>query len=427
VRLHRIDRAGPLPEAFAGRSAAGLRVVVVPLPRFRRASFVLSTGFGSVDRDLGLAGRSRLRLPSGTAHFLEHLLFQGRDGDVSDRFTELGGTVNAVTTYASTSFLATCAGRFEENLELLLRFVREAAFGAAAVRREARVILEELRMYRDCPGQVTAQDALGLLYRRHPVRDDVAGTVRDVRTCDAAVLRRAHAVFYHPSRLLLVAAGPLDPARIAELVEAFVPRSAPDAAPARRLPRENGPAAPCRRTRRRVVPRATFALGFLERRPGRGGATGTLRRELATGLLLEVLFGRASDFYAEHYESGLLDACFGCSYVEEGGAGFTMFSGESLHPRRVERAIVERLRRARAEGTRTEDLERTRSAAEGRFLRSHAGPEEAAATVSAQALRGVGRTAWLEALRSATTRDLDARVREHLVPERRAWASVEPE
>jgi predicted Zn-dependent peptidase len=423
-----VDRAGPLPEAFGGRTASGVRVLVVPLPRFRRASFVLSTGFGSVDRDLALGGgRSRLRLPSGAAHFLEHLLFQGAEGDVSDRFTELGGTVNAVTTYASTSFLATAAGRFEENLGLLLRFVREAAFDAAAVRREARVILEELRMYRDCPGQVTAQDVLGLLYRRHPVRDDVAGTVRDVRACDAAVLRRAHAVFYHPARLLLVAAGPVDPAAIAGLVEAAVPRGGPAAAPVRRLPRESRPAAPRRRTRRRAVPRTTFALGFAEARPGRGGAAGTLRREVATGLLLEVLFGRSSEFYAEHYESGLIDSCFGCSYVEEGGCGFTMISGESLEPRRVERAIVERLRRARAAGTRAEDLERTRSAAEGRFLRSHAGPEEAAAIVSAQAIRGVTRNAWLEALRATTTRDLDARAREHLVPERRAWASVEPE
>ena len=57
---------------------------------------LLAVGCGSLDS--GPAANA----PRGIAHFIEHCLFEKAAGDITDRFTALGGDINASTSFTST-------------------------------------------------------------------------------------------------------------------------------------------------------------------------------------------------------------------------------------------------------------------------------------------------------------------------------------
>ena len=118
---------------------SGLSVCVLEKPLHTYYA-LLGTNFGSVHRDVTIDG-VRYRLPDGTAHFLEHKLFDLPDGsDVFAKFAALGADSNAFTTYLSTACLFDCTENFEAALEVLLRFVTSARFTEESVQKELPII-----------------------------------------------------------------------------------------------------------------------------------------------------------------------------------------------------------------------------------------------------------------------------------------------
>ncbi|MFT9389244.1 MAG: insulinase family protein, partial [Leuconostoc sp.] len=54
----------------------GLTVVMVPKPDYHKTFAVLTTPFGALDRQFQINDETPIDIPSGTAHFLEHKLFE---------------------------------------------------------------------------------------------------------------------------------------------------------------------------------------------------------------------------------------------------------------------------------------------------------------------------------------------------------------
>ena len=128
---------------------AGFDVWVVPRSDHRQKAAALRVDYGSVDLDIRSAdGRRVWSTPLGTAHFLEHRLFEKACGDITDRFNALGGDVNASTSYTNTVFTLACAEHFKANLELLFELVFDFNLPAGSVEREREIIAREL-----CSGQ----------------------------------------------------------------------------------------------------------------------------------------------------------------------------------------------------------------------------------------------------------------------------------
>ena len=67
----------------------GLQVMVIPRPGFTKKLAYFVTDFGAIDLSFTLNGEE-VTLPEGTAHYLEHKLFDMPDFDVSARFASLG-------------------------------------------------------------------------------------------------------------------------------------------------------------------------------------------------------------------------------------------------------------------------------------------------------------------------------------------------
>src|SRR5690606_26395140 len=149
----------------------------------------------------------------GCAHLLEHMLFKPtREGvDLAAVIEGLGGDINAFTSHDETVVHATVpAGREGLALDALLGPVLRPTLAAADLSVESGVVVEEIRQYDDDPGSRAMQALVEALYGRHPYARPVLGTAAEVRSHDAARLRRFHRRVYAARRARLVVVGPVD-------------------------------------------------------------------------------------------------------------------------------------------------------------------------------------------------------------------------
>ena len=116
-------------------------------------------------------------MPEGIAHFLEHKLFESEDLDAFARYAKTGASANAYTSFDKTCYLFQCSDNFEASLEILLDFVTHPYFTKETVEKEQGIIGQEITMYYDVASWMSTFNLLRLLYHKHPVRIDIAGTV----------------------------------------------------------------------------------------------------------------------------------------------------------------------------------------------------------------------------------------------------------
>lgn len=129
---------------------SGMHVFVVCKPGYQKKTAIFATSYGSVDNRFRKPGDTADTLvPDGIAHFLEHKLFEQQDQNVLEKFSELGASPNAFTSFHETAYYFTCTDRFDENLRLLLTFVQNPWFTEENVEKEKGIIGQEIRMYDD--------------------------------------------------------------------------------------------------------------------------------------------------------------------------------------------------------------------------------------------------------------------------------------
>ena len=201
--------------------ANGLRVELMPMAGFNKTYAIMTTDFGSVDNHfIPYQGDEAVRVPDGTAHFLEHKLFEKQDHDAFDLFGELGADANAFTSFTQTSYLFSTTSRLHENLDVLLDFVQEPYFTEQMVAKEQGIIGQEIQMYNDDPGWRLYLGMLGNLYPHDPMRIDIAGTVESIRQITPLTLMECYRTFYQPGNMTLLLVGKLEPAQTMTWIKA---------------------------------------------------------------------------------------------------------------------------------------------------------------------------------------------------------------
>ncbi|MCB9899162.1 MAG: insulinase family protein [Planctomycetes bacterium] len=411
MKLSVVDN--PLGEpVLHGTAASGLHVLINPRPEYERTFAALGTNFGSVDRVSAADGQP---VPEGLAHFLEHKLFEDAEGDVSDRFAQLGASTNAMTGFCGTTYIVSTVAEPLPSIDLLLDFVQDPWFTDALVQKEQGIIAQEIRMYDDDPDWRIFFGLLGCLYARHPVRDNIAGTVESIAEIDAATLRRCYDLFYHPTNLCLTVSGPVDPGQLAALVEADQAARPADGLPPHVRPPIDEPAGVVtpRWTERLPVSRPRLLLGIKETVLG-GDGLSVARRQLTTRVLLDVLFGRSSRAFQDLYGEGLLDETFAASYSGEPGFGFTTLGGDTDEPERLEQRLRDVFARALRDGIDPGAHRRIRNKLYGMLLRATDSPETVCYELLSDHFRDAPPFCALSLVDSITEDDLLQRLREHV-------------
>ena len=315
----------------------GLTILVVPKPGFTRKIAYFVTDYGAIHTSFTLDGVHHTT-PAGVAHYLEHKMFDMPGRDVTAEFAALGAVPNAFTSYDTTAYYFSCTDNFAPALRLLLEFVSTPYFTEESVEKERGIIAQEILMYADSADSVVMEDMNLGLYRHHPIRVPIAGTVESIQDITAQTLYDCHKAFYHPANMVLCVVGDVDADQVAAIAEDVLPQEKQSVA----IPDFGQPEPPQAITplsrRQMDVAMTTFQLAFKCPAPPTGRELA--RQELIAALAAEMLFGQSSQLYQWLYEDGLIDASFGGG--EEFGTGTAVLTcgGDSKDPEEVRNCIL---------------------------------------------------------------------------------------
>lgn len=343
----------------------GLRVCYLPKEGFGKTFAILATDFGSVDASFTFEG-TRYDTPAGVAHFLEHKMFEDEDGNALQKFARTGASPNAFTSHTMTAYHFACTERFAENLEILLKFVFTPYFTEENVAKERGIIGQEIGMMDDTPGWQLFCGVLEGLYRNHPVRVPIAGSVESIARITPDVLYTCHRAFYSPKNMALIVCGTADFDEVCRMAARLSPADAPEIGE-RHYGARRDAVNELTVTRRMPVSRPQFMLGFKDTPLERGESR--LRRTLLGELAVRILCGDTAPLYAELYEKRLIGRDFDTDYmlIPEGAAA--ILGGESRDPEAARAAIERETARLAREGVEKALFDRMKKALYGLYLR----------------------------------------------------------
>lgn len=365
------ERSDPVcgERLFEGTVARGLAVKVMPRDSVTRSCAQLSIDYGSVDRRFIPYGRARpVTVPAGIAHFLEHKMFEKERGDLFNEFSRLGASANAMTGHLTTSYVFSASGHFEACLDTLLELVFEPHFTDALVEKEHGIIDEEIRGYDDSAGWRAYRGVLEGLYRRHPVREDIAGTSETIRQITAKKLRLVHDAFYVPSNAVLCVAGAVDPHDVFARVDARLGTDADPRVRASTLTPEE-PAAIKRRRTKIEMPVALPILHLGFKGPVATSGQEAFRLETAGSVALEILLGETSAVHEELYADGLIGDDLSSSVRSDPSMSYALVGGQTPDPRELERRLLRAIDEGLSRNLALEDVERVRRRVLGDYVR----------------------------------------------------------
>ena len=182
---------------------SGLRIVTEELPTVRSAAFGVWVNVGSRDESPSVAGAS---------HFLEHLLFKGTKHrtamEISSTIEAVGGEMNAFTGKEYTCFYARV---LDENLPLAIDVVSDLITSSIVaptdVDAERGVVLEEIHMRDDDPGDLIHDLFTEALYGDTPLGRPILGSVESITGMSRASVNGYYKRRYRPSDLVVAVAG----------------------------------------------------------------------------------------------------------------------------------------------------------------------------------------------------------------------------
>ena len=104
----------------------GLDIMIIPKKGVQKKYIIWGINFGSVDNKFILGDSKEVtKIPDGIAHYLEHKMFEQRNGVNSlDALCALGVDANAFTTNNFTAYLYECTDKFYEALDEFMDYVQ---------------------------------------------------------------------------------------------------------------------------------------------------------------------------------------------------------------------------------------------------------------------------------------------------------------
>jgi predicted Zn-dependent peptidase len=224
--------SGSVLKAGLHTLANGVRVVTDPMP---------GLASGCVGVWVRAGARWETEAENGIAHLLEHLVFKGAGGRGTKALAEeaeaRGIYLNAATGYERTGFFARCLSEdVGFALDLTSDLVLRPHLDEADLALEKGVVLQEIGEAFD-----DAEDRCGVLHQAASFTGQALGRpiLGDAQSLDAITKAHIEAFrdrLYHPSAIIVAAAGGIDPAAIIEAAEArfggLKPQSAPNPEPA---------------------------------------------------------------------------------------------------------------------------------------------------------------------------------------------------
>lgn len=348
--------------------SSGLKIFVMPKANYKSTYAVFGTKYGSIDTCFKRSDQKEYtRVPEGIAHFLEHKLFESEELDAFTRYAETGASANAFTSFDKTCYLFQCSDRFADSLKILLDFVTHPYFTKETVEKEQGIIGQEITMYYDVPGWMSTFNLLRCLYKNHPVRIDIAGTVESISKITDKLLYDCYHTFYNLNNMALAVVGNVTPEEVIKVCDEMLKKSE-DVTIERVFDEEPRDIVKSYEEYCLAVSMPVFSFGYKEacKTPQR-----TVQETVEMEILLEILAGETSNLYSSLFEKGLINSTFSKEYFTGNGYEAVIFEGESTDAKAVAQAIKEEVARLRKEGISDQAFESARRSLYGREIMSY--------------------------------------------------------
>lgn len=399
----------------------GLRVLTATMPHAR-----------SVAVSIYVAAGSRYETPeqAGLAHLIEHVCFKGTERHrtpqaISQAIDAVGGTINAATDRELTVFYCKVAEpHFELALDVLSQLVRRPLFASDELDKERRVIVEELAMVADSPGQQVEVLLDETLWPAQALGRDVAGTEETVtQMTRGAILDYLHHQ-YVPNNIVVSVAGPLGRAHAVERVMATL-GDWPRGVPGGWFPAVNGQQAPRAAVQNRDTEQAHLTLavrGLPLHHPDRYALnllSVILGEGMGSRLALELREKRGLCYDVHSYTN----------YFQDTGSLVVYAGIDPSNTKEGLGALLRELSKLRRRAVPEDELERAKELTKGRLLLRMEDTRAVSDWLGAQELlagrlRSVDEVTGM--IDAVTTDDLRRVARELIVPEQLNLAIVGP-
>lgn len=192
----------------------GLRIITEHMPSVRSAAIGIWVNVGS---------RDELPSQTGSAHYLEHLLFKGTKTrsalDISSSIDAVGGEMNAFTSKEFTCFYTRVLDTSVPTaIDVLVDMITSATIATADVNGERQVVLEEIAMRDDDPSDLVHEHFAKALWGESPLGRSILGTVENISSLSRRSIYGFYNKFYSPDRLVISIAGNVDHAQVVKLI-----------------------------------------------------------------------------------------------------------------------------------------------------------------------------------------------------------------
>ena len=313
----------------------GLTVMIIPKENTKKKYITWGTNFGSIDNNfIDPKNKQEVKIPDGVAHFLEHKMFEQPNGTNSlDVLSSIGVDANAYTTNDHTTYLYECNDHFYEALDEFMDYVQNPYYTDENVEKEKGIIAQEIKMYDDHPFWQVYMNAMECLYKNHPIKIDIAGTVEEINKIDKEVLYMCYNTFYNPSNMLMVVCGDFVPEDLLEEIKKRLVKKENISEIKRVYPDEPIEINKKEKTVEMDVNNPLFVIGFkdsvLENKEE------LVKKHIAIEILLYMLIGKSSKLYQKLYKEGLIIAQPDLDYEFSKQYAHITISGQSNNPKKL--------------------------------------------------------------------------------------------
>ena len=356
--MREIENKNIKEKCYMEKLENGLQVIIIPKKEIQKKYIIWATKFGSIDNTfIDSTTGEKVVIPDGVAHFLEHKMFEQKNGvDSLYVLMALGLDANAYTTNDHTAYLFECTDHFYEGLDELMDYVQNPYFTDQNVEKEKGIIGQEIGMYDDDPGWQLYINAMDCLYEKNPIKVDTAGTVETISGINPEMLYKCYNTFYHPSNMVLTVVGDFEPEAILAEIKKRLKDNEARGEITRIYPEEKLEINKKYVEKEMEVSLPLFMIGFKDNIKDKYNEV--VKRHIAIEIILNMLIGKSSNLYNELYKEGYLLSQPDLEYEFGNEYSHVLIGGQSKDPQKVYEKIAEKIQEMKNNDINVQEFDR---------------------------------------------------------------------
>ena len=382
-------------EVYIEKLNNGLTIMIIPKVNVKKKYIIWGTHYGSNDSRFIVPGEQEVtEVPKGVAHFLEHKMFEQKNGKNSlDVLTALGVNANAYTTNNHTAYLYECTENFYEALDEFMDYVQHPYFTDENVEKEKGIIGQEIMMYDDYPEWKVYLNALEAMYHSNPVKLDITGTIETISHIDKDILYKCYKTFYNPSNMCMVVCGDFKPEDLIEEIKKRLVENPSQAEIKRIYEQEEDSIVKDKVEAKMNVSKPLYTIGI---KCSPSQPKEKVKNHIAIEILLNLLVGESSSFYKNLYKQGIIFGVPSIEYEFTDDYAHILLTGGATDVNKLYNEFKKELKNMKENGINEKDFERIKKMIYGEYVKEYNDVSDIARMFLSDFMKGINSFDYLE-------------------------------